>query len=230
VAEKTAPNLVVETPVAPALPADEGPAILVNSLHVTGQTLFSETELIAATGFSPGATLSLADLRNAAAKISAYFHAKGYFLAQAYLPSQDIKAGVVTIAVIEGQYGKIDLNNQTNLSDRVARGVLSGLDSGDTVANAPLERRLLLLSDLPGVLVKSTLTPGGSVGTSDLIVQLYGHLSRGGHAKRQQSGRPGRSAQPAGARLQRRTGLWPHRLSGACRQYYGWRRLCPLAL
>jgi hemolysin activation/secretion protein len=172
VAEKTAPNLVVETPVAPALPADEGPAILVNSLHVTGQTLFSETELIAATGFSPGATLSLADLRNAAAKISAYFHAKGYFLAQAYLPSQDIKAGVVTIAVIEGQYGKIDLNNQTNLSDRVARGVLSGLDSGDTVANAPLERRLLLLSDLPGVLVKSTLTPGGSVGTSDLIVQL----------------------------------------------------------
>ena len=36
----------------------------------------------------------------------------------------------------------------------------SGLDSGDIVASAPLERRLLLLSDLPGIVVRSTLAPG----------------------------------------------------------------------
>ena len=49
---------------------------------------------------------------------------------------------------------------------------LAGLDRGDIVANAPLERRLLLLSDLPGVAVKSTLVPGSEVGTSDLLVDL----------------------------------------------------------
>src|SRR5476649_3094995 len=98
--------------------------------------------------------------------------ARGYLVAQAYLPAQAINEGAVTIAVIEGQYGKITLNNQSRVSDNVPNNILEGLDSGDIVATAPLERRLLLLSDLPGVDVRSTLTPGSSVGTSDLIVDL----------------------------------------------------------
>ena len=88
------------------------------------------------------------------------------------MPAQDIQSGTVTIAVIEGRYGKIGLNNQTNLSDRTADGILAGLDSGDIVATRPLERRLLLLSDVPGVLVRSTLSPGADVGTSDLLVDI----------------------------------------------------------
>jgi hemolysin activation/secretion protein len=54
----------------------------------------------------------------------------------------------------------------------VPQRVLRGLEPGDLIANAPLERRLLLLSDVPGVRVKSTLAPGEAVGTSDLIVEF----------------------------------------------------------
>jgi hemolysin activation/secretion protein len=78
----------------------------------------------------------------------------------------------VTIAVVEGRYGKIILRNHTSLSDDVANRILAGLGSGDPVAGAPLERRLLLLSDIPGVAVKSTLSPGAAVGTTDLTVDL----------------------------------------------------------
>lgn len=168
-----APDIVIDR-TRPA--ADAGPAgarLQVNALQLTGQTLFSEAELIAATGFTPGGALNLSDLRLLAAEIARYYNSRGYFLAQAYLPAQDIDDGVVTIAVIEGRYGAIELRNQTGLSDRVARGVLSGLDSGDTIANAPLERRLLLLSDIPGVAVRSTLSPGTEVGTSNLLVDVY---------------------------------------------------------
>jgi hemolysin activation/secretion protein len=49
---------------------------------------------------------------------------------------------------------------------------VGGLNPGDPIAIEPLENRLLLLNDTPGVLVKSTLIPGASVGTSDLIVDL----------------------------------------------------------
>jgi hemolysin activation/secretion protein len=111
-------------------------------------------------------------LRQLAAGISAYYNARGYFLAQAYLPPQDLSGGAVTISVIEGRYGKVGLNNRTSLQNGVARGVLDGLDSGDIVATAPLERRLLLLSDVPGVVVRSTLSPGEAVGTSDLLVAI----------------------------------------------------------
>ena len=156
-----------ETETGPA-----GATVQVNQLHLTGQTLFSEAELIAASGFAPGSRLSLGDLRLLAAHISAFYNERGYFLTQAYLPPQDISAGTVTIAVLEGRYGEVAIHNDSHLRDSVARRSLSGLDSGDIVASAPLERRLLLLSDIPGIVVRSTLTPGSAVGTSDLAVAI----------------------------------------------------------
>jgi len=152
--------------------APDSARIKVNRLRVTGAKAYSEADLLAVTGFQPGSELSLTDLRGMAARIADYYHRSGYFVAQAYLPAQDIKDGIVTIAVIDGQYGKVTLNNQTNVSNALANGLLSGLNTGDVVASAPLENRLLLLSDLPGVKVNSTLVPGAEVGSSDLIVNM----------------------------------------------------------
>ena len=169
-------------PAAPILPQPReqiltdghpaGPKIEVRSLRVTGETAFPEGDLIAASGFAPGSEMTLPELRTLAANITRYYNERGFIVAQAYLPAQDIVDGRVTIAVVEGRYGKVSLLNETNVSDRLASSYLDGLDSGDAVAMAPLERRLLLLSDLPGVGVRSTLSPGAAAGTSDLVVDL----------------------------------------------------------
>lgn len=169
---KAAPDLHIERRETPLDPAAAGARIRVASLHITGNRRFSESELVAASGVVPESDLTLSELRDAAARISAFYNARGYFLAQAYLPAQDIKDGAVTVAVVEGRYGSIHLRNRTNLSDRVARHILAGLADGDPVAAARLERRLLLLSDLPGIKARSTLAPGTEVGTSDLTVEL----------------------------------------------------------
>ena len=162
----------IERADAPAEPLAGGATVRVNLLHVTGNSLFREAELVSVANVTPGSELTLAELRAAAARISAYYNARGYFLAQAYLPTQDIKNGAVTVAVVEGRYGKVDIRNRTSLSNPRAAQVLSGLNSGNPVANASLERRLLLLSDIPGVRVRSTLAPGAMVGTSDLLVDV----------------------------------------------------------
>jgi hemolysin activation/secretion protein len=166
------PELELGQRPAPADIAEAGPSIRVTALEITGQTVFSDAELVAATGFTQGGEYSLAQLRGLATRISEYYHARGYILAQAYLPAQDVQDGAVAIEVIEGRYGKIDLRNSARLSDGVATRVLRGLTPGDLVTNAPLERRLLLLSDIPGVQAKATLAPGAEVGTSDLIVDV----------------------------------------------------------
>jgi hemolysin activation/secretion protein len=171
-APKPIPDIRVERGRAATAPGPADVRVLVQSLHVTGETRFTEAELIAATQFRPGTELDLAGLRAMATRISDFYNRHGYFVAQAYLPAQNIENGAVTITVVEGHYGKVALNNQTNVSDSLARSVLAGLDSGDLVTTAPLERRLLLLSDLPGVRVRSTLSPGEAVGTSDLAVDL----------------------------------------------------------
>ena len=172
VPQKIAPTIRIEPSSAPATPASDAAKIVVNSLQVTGVQTYPEAELVALTGFRPGSELTLADLRGMALKITEHYRSQGYFVAQAYLPAQEIKNGAVTIAVVEGQYGKIAVRNQSNLSDNLAHRQLDGINTGDTIAIAPLESRLLLLSDIPGVNVTSTLTPGASVGASDLIVDV----------------------------------------------------------
>ncbi|HZX50519.1 ShlB/FhaC/HecB family hemolysin secretion/activation protein [Pseudomonas sp. XK-1] len=156
----------------PVTPAVDSAKIQVNSLHLTGQSLYSETELLGLTGFTAGEELSLGQLQQMAARIAAFYHENGYFVAQAYLPAQEIQQGAVTIAVVEGRYGDISLRNQSNLSERQANSALDGLNSGEVIDSAPLESRLLLLSDTPGVNVRSTLVPGASVGAADLIVDV----------------------------------------------------------
>jgi hemolysin activation/secretion protein len=169
---QASPEIRIQQGMAPATPLSTEVKIAVNSLHITGMHAFPENELIAVTGFKPASELTLTDLRGMAAKIAEYYHQQGYFLAQTYLPAQDIKDGAVTIALLEGRYGKVSLHNQSDLSDALANGLLNGLHNNEAVTIAPLESRLLLLSDIPGVCVKSTLIPGASVGTSDLIIDV----------------------------------------------------------
>ena len=179
------------TPVAPPIISDirierpdqavdggpQGPTVPVHALHITGATRFTEQDLIAAAGFVPDRALGLGDLRQLAVRITRFYNSHGYIVAQAYVPAQQISEGAVTIAVVEGRYGAIKLANTAHLQNATANGVLHGLNNGDLVVAAPLQRRLLLLSDLPGVRVGSTLSPGTAVGTSDLLVDI-----RPGHA------------------------------------------------
>lgn len=171
--QRADPPIRIEQFQAPAIAVTDQTRIVVKSLRLSGQTLYSEAELVEVAGFSPGSELTLSELRGMAAKIADHYRRNGYFMAQAYLPAQDIKDdGAVTIAVIEGRYGSVTLRNQSNLRDSLANGLLEGLNTGDPIAIGPLENRLLLLSDIPGVNVTSTLAPGASVGTSDLIVDV----------------------------------------------------------
>ena len=172
VPQRVAPAIRIEPGSASTAAASDAVKIVVNSLQVTGALTYPEAELVALTGFQPGSELTLADLRGMASKITERYRSNGFFIAQAYLPAQEVSNGVVTIAVVEGQYGKIAVRNQSNLADDLVYSQLDGINTGNAVLMAPLESRLLLLSDLPGVNVTSTLTPGASVGASDLLVDV----------------------------------------------------------
>ncbi|WP_141213358.1 POTRA domain-containing protein, partial [Janthinobacterium sp. PC23-8] len=168
---KAAPEIRVRQGEVPATTVGDSTRIKVARLQVDAPPVFAESELLAASGFVAGSELTLAELRTLANRIASHYQTRGYFLAQAFLPAQDIEDGVVRITVLPGQYGQVQLRNTSNLSDALANTILAGLD-GEVIATTPLERRLLLLSDLPGVQVSSTLAPGASLGASDLIVDV----------------------------------------------------------
>jgi hemolysin activation/secretion protein len=169
---KTSPDIGVKQDDVPIRSTAEGQKILVRIVRFSGATLFSRNELLSSIDFRPDSKHTLSELRAMAAKVTAFYRSNGYFVAQTFLPPQEIVDGAVKFSVIEGQYGEITVRNSSRVFDSTANRLMEGLNTGDSVAAAALEHHLLLLSDLPGVNVKSTMQPGASVGAADLIVDI----------------------------------------------------------
>ncbi len=160
-------------------PAMRGSATLkvtVKQFQITGNRIYSEAELLPMLKDSIGKELDFEGLIEAANNVRAYYRANGYFLAQAYLPAQQIKDGVVEIAILEGRLGTVELkpDASSRLRPDFARGVLDRhLKEGDPITEVGLERPLLLLSDLPNVVVSSEIGPSTkSIGAADLRVNI----------------------------------------------------------
>lgn len=172
---KAAPEVLprVEEP-RPALGAP-GLKVTVSAFRITGNTLFSEALLLDQVKEFVGKEQTIDGLNDAATKVRAYYRERGYFLAQAYLPQQEIKGGVVEIAVIEARVGKVavDFRQGSRFSETLVRGIVeSHLKEGDIITENSLETPLLLLNDFPNAVVTSEIKPSQTIGAADLLVHV----------------------------------------------------------
>ena len=168
------PTLEVQQEMRPVLVAPGGVKVKVASFKISGNTVFDEVTLKALLSDLVGKELDLAGLDQAVDTINQYYRQRGYLVARAYLPAQEIASGNLEIAVIEGRLGAIKFtrNGETRLAARRAQELVSGAAPlGIPIREQDIERGLMLLNDLPGVEVKSTLIPGATPGTSDLVVE-----------------------------------------------------------
>lgn len=146
---------------------------LVKSIAITGNQEIPTEQLQPLVAGLVGAEQSLSQLNAAARRITAYYRSKGFAVARAYLPAQDITDGAVTISIIEGRISSHKINNQSLLSDERAQAYLGRVKDGDVIKSEQIDRGLLLLQDTPGVSTsRATLQPGASVGTSELLIEV----------------------------------------------------------
>ncbi len=168
------PLLAPEAESAPAR-TDATLTIPVRAFRFTGVTLLPETELQALLTDLSGRELNYAGLRQAAERITRYYRERGYLLARAWLPSQRLASGEVEIAVLEGRLGDIRVETRGTYNEA---DIAAFLDPNSLVGQAVqrrlLERRLLLLADIPGYEVKAELAPGSRPGLTDLKVEVGG--------------------------------------------------------
>jgi len=175
--ELNAPRAVtplrIEGEAAPKVAANSDVRIAVTAIHVSGNSIFAINELDALVANLIGGDHTLAELDAGAARITGWYRERGYIVARAYLPAQEIKDGIVVINVLEGLVGQQHMENQSRLADELAGEYLSGIKSGDVLQAKQIDRALLLLNDTPGVGgARATLQPGASVGTADLVIEL----------------------------------------------------------
>lgn len=172
-----------------AQPSAEQAAIPVDvkAVKVLGNTLFETAALHALVADAEGQRLTLDQLDHLAARIGRYYHNRGHTFARAVVPAQVIQSGVVRLLVIEARYGRVGIDNQTRVNDVLLQATAAPLQIGRPVEQAALDKSLLLLSDIPGVVVQAFLKPGEEMGTSDLTIHATpgpattGNLALDGH-------------------------------------------------
>ena len=116
--------------------------------------------------------ISLSAVYQIAAKITAKYRNAGYILSQAVIPPQTIGEGVVRIKVVEGFIDKVSIEGHPRGFSKIL------YQYTDKITHHPLrakelERYLLLIDDLPGVRIKSVLTPSKQTpGAADLSLLM----------------------------------------------------------
>lgn len=168
------PDGKIETRPDVIAPEVAGPKVLVKGFRIKGATIFKEEALTALLQEYIGKELAFSELQKAAEKITAYYTAHGY-IARVYLPPQEIKDGIVEIAVIEGRLEDVvpDKESKSRLDFQGAKQYITASQGiGETVRMDWLERGMLILNDLPGVAADSVLQPGTKEGMIQQSIKL----------------------------------------------------------
>jgi hemolysin activation/secretion protein len=157
---------------AKAAPVEGGAKFLVERIEIDGNSVIGSDELHTVTDPWRGKELTLAELKGVAQAVQNYYRKKGYFLARAVVPPQEIKGGMVKIQVLEGRVGDVRIEGNkfydaTFIRKRLGPALKDGVLKEDT-----LQRALLLLNELPDLKTKVALVKGKREGTTDLVVKV----------------------------------------------------------
>lgn len=178
------PPALLIPPVSAGRPVeeDEGPKIRVSEINLDVEPVLAEAagagvvagardlvrQKLAA---QPAQDFTIRQLELVAESVTAYFRDRGYALAYAYLPAQDVPGGKVTVGVLAGRLGQVKVEGNDSYSAERLAAPFAKLQ-GQPVEVSSLESRVLALRDYPGLSPAAVLSPGTEVGTSDLTLRV----------------------------------------------------------
>jgi hemolysin activation/secretion protein len=136
----------------PAVEIPEGAKsieFVLKDVRIDGATAFSADDLRDIYAPYIGKKISLDIAYIVAGKITERYRNAGYFLSLAYIPQQKINGGVVTIKVIEGYVGRVELDDEISKKS-VVQKLIAQLKEKKPIKSQEVESFLLRLNDLPG--------------------------------------------------------------------------------
>jgi len=150
--------------------ADDG--LLVTKIKITGNKVLSSDSLAPIIVPYEGKHLGFADLQKVAALITEEYKKRGYIIAKAYVPEQQVSGGVVEIAILEGNIGEVRIEgNHKYYSTQFIKKHFDPIIKEKALKQDTLERALLVLNDYPKLNVQATLQAGKEPGTTDIVVK-----------------------------------------------------------
>lgn len=115
--------------------------------------------------------LTIGQLQLVANEITQYYRERGFFLARAVIPAQEVIDGIVTIRVLEGRLGEVAIEGNRRYAAETLRAPFNDL-AGELIRVEDVEAALLTLKSYPGVNAFGVFRPGTEVGKADILVNV----------------------------------------------------------
>jgi hemolysin activation/secretion protein len=107
----------------------------------------------------------------AARELEAAYARAGYVLVRVVVPPQKLDYGAyLRLTVIDGYIERIETNNVPKRVRQRIDAMVGPLTGRHGLKLSEIERRILLASDTPGVILRSTLAPGSETGATILVI------------------------------------------------------------
>lgn len=156
-----------------------GKKIQVQRFEITGNSAVGTEELHAIVAPYEGQELTLFEIYDVADLLTHYYRTHGYTVASASVPEQKVASGIITLEVIEGRLSALKVEGNKRYRNEFITWQLSDLKTGEALRDAPLEREMLLLNDMPGLSARAVVQPGDEFGTSDVVVKADDRFANG---------------------------------------------------
>lgn len=115
--------------------------------------------------------VTLGQIETVADRITRFYRERGFILAKAYIPEQQVRDGIVTLTLLLGALGEVDVVGDQMYNKPLLTSVF---DDWVTlpVTDSVVEENLYLINDFPGLTVTGYFEPGAQVGDTKLNLNL----------------------------------------------------------
>jgi hemolysin activation/secretion protein len=143
-------------------------------VDIEGNAALSDQELQAPFEALIGNEVSIGQIFAAADAVTRLYDAAGYALSLAYVPAQEVTAGIVRIRVVEGYIGEVSIKDTQSSRSSRWDDFAERLKESRPLRTETLERYLLLINDQAGVKAKSFFErlENGTPGAMRLVVNI----------------------------------------------------------
>lgn len=153
--------------------SSNGVRFVLQTVSLTGATAIPEDVLAARYRPYLNMLVSQAELEQITSEITQVYRDAGFHLSRAIIPPQDVRRGHLAIQVVEGSIDEIIVDGE-RANAPAAERMLHPLTAERPSRLASVERRLLLVNDLPGLRVADTALDeiGEASGHFRLVVKI----------------------------------------------------------
>lgn len=115
--------------------------------------------------------VTIGQIEGVASSITQFYRERGFILAKAYIPKQQVRDGIVNLTVLLGSLGEISIENNEMYDDGILTDVFGDFID-KPVTSQSIEENLYLINNFPGVSVDGYFEPGTQVGDTRLKVNV----------------------------------------------------------